>query len=298
MLNSFEPDVITYSDYYPFGWIMPGREGSSENYRYGFQNQERDDEIKGSGNSINFKYRMYDPRLGRFLSLDPLAKDYPHNSPYAFSENRVIDGFELEGLEYVSAAEWAGNNLTGYDFGTRGWYYSFNNYRKASTIRKLNNEVYCYESCLAAYAQGHGLVADYLNTENGGIPINRADAISWFREGEDFHSFIDEDFSQVQRGDLMFKGGFTSMDGHATIANGSPVFSEDGNSFTLDVLSTGTGEDYTYGEKTYTFTRNEDGVWIDQDSGQELSGFGRVDEQGILDSQGGSGTGSTEDENN
>ncbi|HBH05977.1 MAG TPA: hypothetical protein DDX92_05190 [Flavobacteriales bacterium] len=69
-------------------------------YRYGFQGQEKDDEWKGSGNSINYKYRMHDPRLGRFLSLDPLAPDYPHNSPYAFSENRVIDGVELEGLEY------------------------------------------------------------------------------------------------------------------------------------------------------------------------------------------------------
>ncbi|WP_170265190.1 DUF6973 domain-containing protein, partial [Salibacter halophilus] len=69
---------------------------------YGFQGQEKDDEIKGSGNSIAFKYRIHDPRLGRFFSVDPLAKDYPHNSPYAFSENRVIDGVELEGAERLS----------------------------------------------------------------------------------------------------------------------------------------------------------------------------------------------------
>jgi RHS repeat-associated protein len=68
-------------------------------YRYGFQGQEKDDEWKGSGNSINYKYRMHDPRLGRFFSIDPLAKSFPWNSPYAFSENRVIDGIELEGLE-------------------------------------------------------------------------------------------------------------------------------------------------------------------------------------------------------
>lgn len=70
-------------------------------YRYGFQGQEKDDEIKGrTGTSLNYKFRMHDPRIGRFLSIDPLAPDYPHNSPYAFSENRVIDGVELEGLEY------------------------------------------------------------------------------------------------------------------------------------------------------------------------------------------------------
>ncbi len=68
-------------------------------YRYGFNGQEKDDEWKGEGNSINYKYRVHDPRLGRFLSIDPLAPKYPHNSPYAFSENRVIDAIELEGLE-------------------------------------------------------------------------------------------------------------------------------------------------------------------------------------------------------
>lgn len=74
----------------------------SHAYRYGFQGQERDDEIKGLGNSYNYTFRIHDPRLGRFLSLDPLYKDYPHNSPYAFSENRVIDAIELEGAEAYS----------------------------------------------------------------------------------------------------------------------------------------------------------------------------------------------------
>jgi hypothetical protein len=60
-----------------------------------------DDEVKGNGNSLSFKYRIHDPRIARFSSLDPLASKYPHNSPYAFSENRVIDGIELEGAEWL-----------------------------------------------------------------------------------------------------------------------------------------------------------------------------------------------------
>ncbi|TRW97019.1 hypothetical protein [Flavobacterium gawalongense] len=40
-------------------------------------------------------------KIARFFSTDPLAKDYPHNSVYAFSENRVIDGIEFEGLEFA-----------------------------------------------------------------------------------------------------------------------------------------------------------------------------------------------------
>lgn len=81
--------------------LIPNRHGSSNSYRYGFQGQEKDDELNGEGNSLNYTFRMHDPRVGRFLSLDPLSPSYPWNSPYAFSENRVIDGIELEGLETV-----------------------------------------------------------------------------------------------------------------------------------------------------------------------------------------------------
>ena len=95
----FVPSVLSFSDYYPFGMMMPGRHKESSFYRYGFQGQEKDDEVKGKGNSLNYKYRMHDPRIGRFFAVDPLAAKYPWNSSYAFSENRVIDRVELEGLE-------------------------------------------------------------------------------------------------------------------------------------------------------------------------------------------------------
>lgn len=48
---------------------------------------------------------MHDPRLGRFFAVDPLAAKYPWNSNYAFSENRVLDGVELEGLEFYPAGK-------------------------------------------------------------------------------------------------------------------------------------------------------------------------------------------------
>ena len=81
--------------------LKPERHGrAGDSYSYGFQGQLHDDELNGEGNSVNYKYRMHDPRIGRFFEIDPLSDKYPHNSPYAFSENRVIDGVELEGLEY------------------------------------------------------------------------------------------------------------------------------------------------------------------------------------------------------
>ena len=67
--------------------------------RYLFQGQEMDDEVKGEGNSVNYKYRMHDTRLGRFFAIDPLIKDYPNYSSYSFSGNRLINSKELEGTE-------------------------------------------------------------------------------------------------------------------------------------------------------------------------------------------------------
>ena len=59
-------------------------------YRYFFNGQEADNEV------------FAETTLGRFWSVDPLAAKYPWNSTYAFAENRVVDGRELEGLEYMS----------------------------------------------------------------------------------------------------------------------------------------------------------------------------------------------------
>ena len=95
-----ETDIKAYNDYYPYGMVLQNRSQSlSEAHRFGFQGQEKDDEVKGKNNSINYKYRVHDPRVGRFFAVDPLASIYPYNSTYAFSENNVIQAVELEGLE-------------------------------------------------------------------------------------------------------------------------------------------------------------------------------------------------------
>jgi RHS repeat-associated protein len=80
----------------------PGKVVTPNDYRYGFQGQEMDNELKGEGNSLNYTFRMHDPRIGRFFATDPLEAKYSWNSPYAFSENRVMDGIELEGAEHLN----------------------------------------------------------------------------------------------------------------------------------------------------------------------------------------------------
>jgi RHS repeat-associated protein len=97
--NSIKAKILSYQQYYPFGWNMPGRSKNADKARFDFQKQETDKEWLG-GNAVAYKYRFHDPRLGRFLSVDPLKDEYLYNSSYAFSENRVIDGIELEGAEW------------------------------------------------------------------------------------------------------------------------------------------------------------------------------------------------------
>jgi RHS repeat-associated protein len=82
LIEFYLPGIVSVSDYYPFGSPMPGRQYSSNSYRYGYMNKEKDDEFKGDGNSYDFNARIYDSRLGRWLSLDPLQAKYVDLSPY------------------------------------------------------------------------------------------------------------------------------------------------------------------------------------------------------------------------
>ncbi len=56
--------------------------------RFHFNGKENDNEVKGEGNSFDFGARMYDPRIGHFLGVDPLTHQTPQWSPYAaFNDN-------------------------------------------------------------------------------------------------------------------------------------------------------------------------------------------------------------------
>ena len=78
------------SDYSPFGVSLDGRTLESVFYRNGFNGKEKLEEVSGEGNEYDFGARMYNPRIGRWLNLDPLQKTYPSLSPYNFVANNPI----------------------------------------------------------------------------------------------------------------------------------------------------------------------------------------------------------------
>ncbi len=75
-------------------------------YVFGFNGKEKDNEIKGEWNSYNYGNRFYDPRVGRFLSIDPITNHYPELTPYQFASNRPIEGVDQDGLEFDKLKEW------------------------------------------------------------------------------------------------------------------------------------------------------------------------------------------------
>lgn len=99
LTDHYEADVVSAQDYYPFGMLMPGRATASASYRYGFNGKENDNEVKGEGRFQDYGMRSYDPLTGRFISMDPIASDYPWYTPYQFAGNKPIIAADLDGLE-------------------------------------------------------------------------------------------------------------------------------------------------------------------------------------------------------
>ena len=86
---------------------MPGRieppSGAVNRYKYGFNGKENDKETVGTGEGTqDYGFRIYNPSLGKFLSVDLLTKTFPAWSPYPFAMNRPVEGIDLDGLEFLN----------------------------------------------------------------------------------------------------------------------------------------------------------------------------------------------------
>ncbi|MCK6649161.1 MAG: HNH/ENDO VII family nuclease [Bacteroidia bacterium] len=89
-------------NYYSFGAVVPGRKFNTPTYRYGFNGKEKEDEIANAESAYDdFGARIYDARLGRFLSIDPLFEKYPDYTPYLFAGNKPIWMLDRDGEEEI-----------------------------------------------------------------------------------------------------------------------------------------------------------------------------------------------------
>jgi len=136
----YEPEVVSAQDYDPFGMLLADRTWQSiTTYKYGFNGKENVDDVYGNDVGVDFGARIYDGRLGRWLSVDKKGINYIGNSPYLFGLDNPIIFIDTDGngiLNYtqlttkgsgssVSAAQLleAGNFQGGYlkdNFGVDG----------------------------------------------------------------------------------------------------------------------------------------------------------------------------------
>ena len=72
---------------------------------------EKDDEVKGGGNSYDFGARMYDARVGRWWSVDALASSYPYNSPYIFAGNTPTIFIDEDGNDFGIKVDFNRNSI-------------------------------------------------------------------------------------------------------------------------------------------------------------------------------------------
>ena len=97
IVDHFIADIVSSTDYYAFGSPMNGRQFNSNASVNGFNGMRKDDEIAGSGNDYDFGARIYDSRLGRFLTTDPAKSGFPFESPYVFAGNTPIQAIDVNG---------------------------------------------------------------------------------------------------------------------------------------------------------------------------------------------------------
>jgi RHS repeat-associated protein len=177
-VDYYAADMITANDYFPFGMLQPGRKYSAPgSYRYGFNGKEKDNDVKGEGNSLDFGARIYDPRTGRFLSTDALTKAYPSQTPYDFAGNNPILLIDVEGNgPDLPPAYVLGPLLTNHPLGTYALIMSNNTSPNQlyKWVNKTSSDPMAYYKLKGAFGEAEAfkrLFTDfYLGSEGIGIP--------------------------------------------------------------------------------------------------------------------------------
>ena len=104
-VNYYAPEIISVSDYYPYGYPIRERCFSREDYRYGFNDKENDNEVYEPSTFQDYGFRMYDTRVARFWGVDPLYRIYPWYSSYQFAGNKPVLFIDKDGQEEARREE-------------------------------------------------------------------------------------------------------------------------------------------------------------------------------------------------
>jgi RHS repeat-associated protein len=191
LIDHYEPDIITAQDYYPFGMMSRvALQHTDKPYKFGFNGKMNDNDVKGGyGLQQDYGMRIYDGRVGRFLSVDPLTKEYPWYTPYSFAGNKPIYALDLDGAEELP-------NTSQFQYDGSGWDYlkwvpnAAGNLWNGLVVSTWNSGVATYKSVKRgsyisdvkneATQVGHGIKQYVSNSiDHANDPIGKQFSLAW-----------------------------------------------------------------------------------------------------------------------
>ena len=101
--SGISADILEVNDYYAWGQEIKSRSWTieSDRYLFGYQDMLRENTVNGEGNMYSTEFRMFDARLGRWMSLDPLMDQFPWMSPFVGMDNNPISLVDPLGLNTI-----------------------------------------------------------------------------------------------------------------------------------------------------------------------------------------------------
>ena len=152
--------IIAKFSKHPFGMAMGNRkfvQGSSK-YLYGFNGKENDKDI--SFGEQDYGMRIYDGRLGRFLSVDPITKKYPELTPYQFASNTPVRAIDLDGLEAAVKITQVINDIS-------DWFTDFITFK--NEIKSISDGTTNIKESVDKQSIGPWNAPEIFNSENPGL---------------------------------------------------------------------------------------------------------------------------------
>lgn len=238
--------------------------------------------------------------MQRFTTVDPLAGKYPSISPYAYANNNPIYYVDPDGRENIPALIWAARNMANKGVSSNyssAWFGPTDN-RWTYKAGEVPSRSVCYESCFMAYMNSG---ESAMNTLKTGF-TNKYNAfkgrshdtggMNWFKAGNGTDRSFVTDISKGELGDIVFMGEVGDMDGHAVLLaseitsgtgmwNGSEV-----ETMSFNSLSTSSDSDSgSFGAKSFTFYKQEDGSWVTDHNDYKFRGFGQMNNVKATDAQ-------------
>ena len=136
---------------------------SESDYRYGFQGQEKDDEIKGASNTTSAEHWLYDTRTGRRWNVDPIVKH--HESPYAAFANNPIWFIDPFGADTTDATK---ENFYTKEAGNKGLLVFINDTKGYIDKEKMTSENEGWDVVVAqSWEEAQGILNDNFSEEKG-----------------------------------------------------------------------------------------------------------------------------------